>query len=87
MGGFAYQGADCLEKYVYQKGHSKNFKDYGLGIVIECNRKIVNYLDVTLNLTNGTYKPYHKPDDETNYIHVESDYSPKLQHHITSHHM
>lgn len=35
--------------------------------------KIVNYLDCTFNLNNGTYKPYRKPNDETNYIHVESN--------------
>ncbi len=61
-----------------KKDIQRIFKDYGLDIVIECNRKSVNYLDVTLNLTDGSYKPYHKPDDETNYIHVESDHPPSI---------
>ena len=34
--------------------------------------KIVNYLDVTLNLNDGSYRPYKKPNEETNYIHVNS---------------
>ena len=34
--------------------------------------KIINYLDVTLN--DGSYGPYKKPNDETNYIHVNSDH-------------
>ena len=28
--------------------------------------KIVNYLDVTLNLNNGFYRPARKPNEETN---------------------
>ena len=56
----------------------KTFKDKGLDIVIQCNMKIVNYLDVTLNLNTGTTKPYRKPDDETNYINVNSDHPPTI---------
>ena len=44
----------------------------GLQIFIKCNLKIVDYLDVTLNLKDVTYHPFHKPNDETSYIHVES---------------
>ena len=36
----------------------KVFKNSGLDIIIECNTKIVNYLDVTFNLNGGTYPPY-----------------------------
>ena len=36
--------------------------------------KIVNYLDVTLNLNNGLYRPDKKPNEETNYIHVNPDH-------------
>ena len=31
--------------------------------------KIVNYLDVTFNLKDGTYKSYTKPNNEIKYIH------------------
>ena len=44
-----------------------------LDIIIKCNLKIVNYLDVTLNLIDGSYRPYKKPNEETNYIYVNSD--------------
>ena len=37
---------------------SQVFKSNGLKITIDANKKIVNFLDVTLNLTNGSYKPY-----------------------------
>ena len=41
----------------------KVFKNNGLNVIIECNMKIVNYLDVTFNLNDGTYRPYQKPDN------------------------
>ena len=40
--------------------------------------KVVNYLDVTLDLNNGTFKPYHKPDNEVNYVHVHSNHPPNI---------
>ena len=59
-----------------KKDFVKIFREKGLEIIIKCNLKVTDYLDVTLNLTDGTYKPYRKPDDETNYVHVESDHPP-----------
>ena len=38
-----------------------------------CNLKVVNYLDITFNLSDGFYQPYRKPNDETHYIHIKSD--------------
>ena len=46
-----------------KKNLQKSFKDFGLKIVAESNLKIVNYLDVTMNHNNGSFKLYHKPDD------------------------
>ena len=54
------------------------FKNKSLDIIINCNMKIVNYLDVTLNLNDGSYRPYKKPNEETNYIHVNSDHPPSI---------
>ena len=54
------------------------FKNKGLDVIINCNMKIVNYLDVTLNLNNGSYRPYKKTNDEANYIHVNSDHPPSI---------
>ena len=61
-----------------EKGLQNIFKENGLSIVIKCNMKVVNYLDVTLNLNDGSFKPFHKPDDETNYINAESDHPPNI---------
>ena len=54
------------------------FKSKGLDIVIQSNIKIVNYLDITLNLNDSTYRPYHKPSNEITYIHKESNHPPNI---------
>ena len=65
-----------LEKI--KKHIKKVFKEKMLDVIIECNTKIVNYLDVTFNLNDGTYKPSKKPNDETKYIHVDSDHPASI---------
>ena len=62
----------------HKKLIQKIFKDKGLQIIIKFNLKLVDYLEVTLNLNDGTYRPFHKPNEETTYIHVESDHAPKI---------
>ena len=54
------------------------FKQKGLQIIIERNLKVVNYLEVTFNLNDGSYRPYRKPNDETHYIHIQSDYPTSI---------
>ena len=39
-----------------KKNIQKIFKEHGLDVTIQCNIKVVNYLDVTFNLNDGTYK-------------------------------
>ena len=39
----------------------------------------VNFLDVTLNLLENTYKPYKKPGDKIWYIHKESNHPVKIK--------
>ena len=60
-----------LQSEPVKKNIRKIFKEHGLDIIIQCNRKIVNYLDVTFNLNDGTYRPYTKPNNEIKYIHKE----------------
>ena len=61
-----------------KKDIQKTFKEKGLDIIIQCNLKVVDYLDLTFNLNDGSYRPYRKPDDETCYIHVDSDHPPNI---------
>ena len=58
-----------------KKDFQKIFRENDLNIVIKCNLKIVDYLDVTLNLLNNTYKPFSKPNNEINYIHEDSNHA------------
>ena len=46
----------------------KIFQDVGFSIDIETNSKVVDFLDITFNLNNETYKPYKKPNDPLSYI-------------------
>ena len=67
------QQAGKLKKKLIQQNF---FKDKGLQIIIKCSLKIVDYLDVTLNLIDDTCRPFHKPNGETTYMHVKSDHPP-----------
>ena len=60
-----------------RKDITREFKKQGLNILIGTNLKICNFLDVTLNLTVGTYYPYREPNNETLYIDSNSNHPPK----------
>ena len=62
----------------HKKIIQKLFKDEGFQIIIKCNLKIVDYLDVTLNLNDGTYRPFYKANEETTYIHAKSDHPSQI---------
>ena len=66
-------GADKIPKEFHQL-----LKENGLPLEIECNLKTVNYIDITLDLNTGTYKPYRKPNDETLSIHAKSDHPANI---------
>ena len=58
-----------------KKDITRIFKKHGLKISIKANLKVVNFLDVTFNLTDGTYYPcYRKPNDEPLYININSNH-------------
>ena len=54
------------------------FRKNNFSIIVKCNLKIVDFLDVTLDLSDGSYKPFHKPNSEINYIHRESNHPPSI---------
>ena len=56
----------------------KIFKDTDFSIDITTNLVEVNFLDVTFNLLNETYRPYRKPNDELKYINVSSNHPPQI---------
>ena len=57
----------------------KTFKqERDLNITSETNLKIVNFLDVTLNLSTGKCQPYNKPDNDPLYIDFNSNHPPNI---------
>ena len=54
------------------------FAQNNLRITIEANKKIVNFLDVTLDLTTGRFKPYLKPATTPLYVHSKSNHPPNI---------
>ena len=63
------QKSERIKKHLQSK-----FREYGLEIVIECNKAVVDFLDITLNLNDGTFKPYLKPDNTLQYINTQSNH-------------
>ena len=54
------------------------FKDNDLRIAVEANKKVTDFLDITLDLHTGSYKPYKKPNDTISYIHCQSNHPPSI---------
>ena len=56
----------------------KIFKDNNLGITSTANLTQVQFLDVTLDLKNESYKPFIKPGDKPTYVHSGSNHPPSI---------
>ena len=56
----------------------KIYEDNGLKVTGEANKKIVNFLDVTLNLTTGSHRAYTKPNTTILYINNLSNHPPTI---------
>ena len=63
----------------YRKRIPNTLKLLGFKITINTNLKIVNFLDVTLNLKKSTFECYKKKKNDTPmYIHTSSNHSPSI---------
>ena len=56
----------------------KIFKRNSLQITIEANKKVVDFLDITMDLRTEIYKPYKKPNSNLTYIHKQSNHPPSI---------
>ena len=54
------------------------FKAHGLRITAEISHQAVNFLDITLNLSDGTYAPRMKPNSVPLYINRNSNHPPAI---------
>ena len=52
--------------------------EFNHNIVSETNLKVVNFLDLKLNLSTGKYEPYNKPDNKLLYINVNYNHPPNI---------
>ena len=52
----------------------KIFKEIGFKFDIKRNLEIVDFLDITFNLMNSSYKPYKKPNNVVLYINKNSNH-------------
>ena len=49
-------------------------EENGLEIKAKCNTKVANFLDATFDLANNQVRPYRKPGQVIEYIHVDSNH-------------
>ena len=73
---FKYIRGPELERIKKKKKKKKNqslLKPSRLEIITECNKKVVDYLDVTFSLKDGTCKPYQKTENKITDINVQSN--------------
>ena len=47
-------------------------------MTVEANKKIVDFLDVTMNLSTQKYQPFTKPNNIILYVHNKSNHPPKV---------
>ena len=54
------------------------FKTFDLNVTIQANKKIVDFLDITLNVASNTYEPYMKKTNTLLYINKNSNHPPSI---------
>ena len=54
------------------------FEQFGLKITAHANLHVVNFVDVTFDLTFGKHTPYRKSNDHPLYIHKHSNHPPSI---------
>ena len=61
-----------------QKDIIEIFQNAGFKIEIKTNLHSDDFLDVTFNLLDGTYKPYKKTNDQLLYVNTSSNHPPQI---------
>ena len=63
---------------ILKKKICKIFEKNTLKVTIEANAKIVNFLDITLDLSTNIFMPYMKENDTPVYVDRESNHPPNV---------
>ena len=72
--GLGYSCKTRMQIEIQKQQICKVFEELGLRIDVEVNLKIVNFLDVTFDLSTGLFKPYLKPNNTIQYVHTSSNH-------------
>ena len=54
------------------------FQEEDLKIIPEVNLKVLNFLDVTLDLLRNKYRSYNQPNNNPLYVHSSSNHPPNI---------
>lgn len=65
-----------------RKNVKKILKEAEFKTEIKTNLNIDDFLDVTFNLTNGTYCPFKKPIDSLLYVKISYNHPPQVIKHL-----
>ena len=76
--GLCVTSATPRQNEIMKKKICKVFESNGLSITIEANSKIVNFLDITMDLRTGLYKPFMKENDRPMYVNINSNHPPTV---------
>ena len=76
--GLGVSSASPKQVEAIKKKICETFRQHNLEITIEANQKMVQFLDVELNLNDDTFKPYIKPNDTPIYVNRDSNHPPSV---------
>ena len=74
----AVTNASPRQTEMIKKKMCKIFEKHGLGTTAEANLKVVDFLDVTFDLENDTFKPFTKPNNTPQYVNKLSNHPPSV---------
>ena len=69
---------NSLGKYKTNETNPKSRSQTDLKITIKDNLKIVDFLDITMDLKTGEHKSYMKPNNTPLYVHKQSNHPPNI---------
>ena len=70
------------ESDILRKKLESLFKEKGLSITVQCNKYIIDFLDVTLDIRDGSFWPYVKENNLTKYVCIQSNHPPNVLNNI-----
>ena len=76
--GLAVSNKTPRQTEIIKKEICKIFQNNNLKISVQANHKCTDFLEITMNLTTGEYKPYMEQNNTPLYIHKDSNHPPSI---------